>query len=161
MTGVESKMKAEAHLAVGEYEKAVKAFKAAVKEDPHDAEAHFGLAEASSALADSSVTEVAASYRKAIDLDPGNIFYRTSYADFCMENGVFKAAEEQYLAVADLDRDNEHIYLADFAVSFKRWANEFPDRTGMAEDDVSRKALDYCLKALHLGREDAVRLLKP
>ena len=161
MTGVESKMKAEAHLADGEFEKAVKAFRAAIKEDPDDAEAHFGLAEASSALADSSVNEVASAYRKAIDLDPGNIFYRTSYADFCMENGVFKAAEEQYLAVADLDRDNEHVYLADFAVSYRRWATEFPERTGIDDDEVSRKALDYCLKALRLSREDAQRLLRP
>ncbi|HID74282.1 MAG TPA: hypothetical protein EYP43_04445 [Thermoplasmata archaeon] len=99
-------------------------------------------------------------YRKAIDLDPGNLFYRTSYADFCLENGIFRAAEEQYLAVADLDRDNEHVYLADFAVSFKRWAEEFPNRTGMESDEVARKALDYCLRALRMTPEDAMRVLQ-
>jgi tetratricopeptide (TPR) repeat protein len=151
--------KGHIHLASGEYEKAVKAFKSAIKE-AEDSEAYFGMAESASALAKYSVNEIAGWYRKAIDLDPGNIFYRTSYAEFCLENGIFNAAEEQYLSVADLDRDNAHIYFADFAASFAKWAIEFPERTGMEPDEISRKSLTYSLKALNMTDEEAVRLLK-
>ncbi|HID74281.1 MAG TPA: tetratricopeptide repeat protein [Thermoplasmata archaeon] len=55
----EARQQAENHLAEGDYERAVKAFRKAIREDPEDAEAHFGLAEAASALADSPVTEIA------------------------------------------------------------------------------------------------------
>ena len=147
------------HLANGDYDKAVKAFKAAVKE-AEEPEGFFGLAESASALAKYSIQDIAGWYRKAIDLDPGNVYYRTAYAEFCLENGIFNAAEEQYLAVADLDLDNAHIYMADFAASYAKWAVEFPDRTGLEPDQISRKALDYGLKALNMSPEDAKRLLE-
>jgi len=151
--------KGHIHLASGEYDKAVKAFKAAVKE-AEESEGFFGLAESASALAKFSVQEIAGWYRKAIELEPGSVYYRTSYAEFCLENGIFNAAEEQYLAVADLDLDNAHIYMADFAASYAKWTAEFPDRTGLEPDDVSKKALEYGLKALNMTPEDAKRLLE-
>jgi len=150
--------KVHIHLANGEYGKAVKAFKASVKE-AEEPEGFFGLAESASALAKYSAQEIAGWYRKAIDLDPGSVYYRTSYAEFCLENGIFNAAEEQYLAVADLDMENAHIYMADFAASYAKWAVEFPERTGLEPDDVSRKSLTYSLKALNMTPEDALRLL--
>lgn len=151
--------KAQVHLANGDYEKAVRAFKSVLKEEPENPDAYFGLAEAATAVPKHTVIEIAGWYRKSIDLDPGNVLFRTTYADFCLENGVFKAAEEQYLAAAEMDWENEHIYLADLAINYKLNAEKHLEKTGMTEEEVNAKVLGYCLKALRIPPDEAVKLL--
>ncbi len=144
----------------GDYKKAFKRFKSAIDIDPESSEAYFNMAEASLGLPGKKIIEIASWYRKSIDLDPENTFYRVSYAEFCLENGIFKAATEEYDKTAELDPDNAQIYFNDYAISFYRNARKFPDRVGMSEDEIIKHTLEYYLKAMEIDSERAVNILK-
>ena len=86
-------MDAQESLANGEFETAVSKFNKVLKADPKCAEAYFGKAEASVGVPKMTQDDVIALYKKAVELDPKNPIYHSSYAAFLLEIGRFNEAE--------------------------------------------------------------------
>ncbi|UCH89155.1 MAG: tetratricopeptide repeat protein [Thermoplasmata archaeon] len=144
----------------GEFKKAMKKFNDALKEDPENPEAHFGKAEASLGLPKITLVEIAQNYRNAIKYDEKNIFYLTSYGDFCLANGLLKQAEENYLKAIELDPDSSALYYSDLALGYYKNGKLFLDRQlDMTEVDVTRNALNYIMKAFKIESDKAKELL--
>jgi len=143
----------------GDYKKAFNTFEKALNEDPKNASAHFGKAEATVGLPKITPQEAGALYRQAIEADPENAFFYTSYADFCLSNGWLKPAEENYLKAAEVDPDNEPMYLNDLAVGYYESGTLFLERQlGMTREDIARNAITYALKAYGLDPDGAKSL---
>jgi tetratricopeptide (TPR) repeat protein len=144
----------------GEYKKAMKKFNDVLKEEPEHAEAHFGKAEASLGLPKVTLVEIAQSYRNAIKYDDENIFYLTSYGEFCLSNGLLKQAEENYLKAIELDPDGSSLYYSDLALGYFKNGNLFLDRQlEMSEAEVTKNSLGYIFKALEIDDDQAKKLL--
>jgi Tfp pilus assembly protein PilF len=144
----------------GEYKKAMKKFNDAIKEDPENSEAHFGKAEASLGLPKITLIDIAKSYRDAIKYDEENIFYLTSYGEFCLENGLLKQAEENYLKAVELDPESSPLYYTDLALGYYKNGLLFLDRQlDMTENDVTKNAIGYICKALSIDDSKALNLL--
>ena len=144
----------------GEYKKAMKKFNDALKDEPENAEAHFGKAEASLGLPKVTLVEIAQSYRNAIKHDDGNIFYLTSYGEFCLSNGLLKQAEENYLKAIELDPESSSLYYSDLALGYFNNGTLFLDRQlEMTEAEVTRNSLSYIFKALEIDDGQAKKLL--
>lgn len=144
-----------------DYDAAYKHFDAAAKEDPSNAVAFFGKAEAALGVPKVEAEEVLGLYKKAIELDGENPQYRDALASFCVDLGRFNEAEEHYNAAANLDGENAPFYWSEFAVQYARKApvimEQFLD--DKTKDMIRAKALTYALKALGVEKEDAKRLL--
>ncbi len=153
-------MQAKDLLNDGDFERAVKKFDKVIKVAPDNAVGYFGKAEASIGVSKFSIAEVAQTYQKAIELEPDNPFYRKSYGDFCLDNGLLAQAEDAYLNAVRLDPDGAPYYYSDLAVGYYNSGMLFPERQlNMTEEDISRKALLYSLKALNMDEKRAVELL--
>jgi Tfp pilus assembly protein PilF len=162
MTDAEKELvRGEELLARFEYEKARKTFNDVIKQDPKNARAHFGKAEASLGVPNVSVEEIMALYRKAWELEPENVYYLTTLGQYCTENGRFNEAEEYYNKATELDEENASLYYSEFAVDYYRRApvinQKFLDDATMLI--IKKKALSYLLKALDMSEEEAKRLL--
>lgn len=163
MAGMEKElMDAQELMASGEFEKAVAKYNKVIKADPKCAEAHFGKAEASVGVPKLTPEEVMESYKKAVELDPKNPIYQSSYGAYLVEIGRFNEAEAAYLKAAELDPDNERYYFSEFGVEYTLRApvvmEKFLDDN--TRDMIMKKGLKYLLKAAGMTEEDAKRLLK-
>jgi Flp pilus assembly protein TadD len=154
-------MEAQGALANGDFEKAVSKFNKAIKADPKCAEAYFGKAEASVGVPKIAVEEVQELYKKAVDLDPKNPIFQSSYAAYLVEIGRFNEAEAAYNKAAELDPDNAKYYYSEFGMEYVLRApivmEKFLDEK--TKDMIMQKGLRYLLKAVGLTEEDAKRLL--
>lgn len=152
--------KGESLLNEFDYEGAYEKFDELLDEEDIAA-AYFGRAEASLGIPEIDSDEIVGDYEKAIELDE-NPFYHQALAAFCIEIGKFEKAEEHYREAAELDPENRHNYLSEFAVGYRFKApimmEKFMDQGG--EDIILRKSLNYMLEALEIDREKAVELLK-
>jgi len=152
---------AQEALADGDFEKAVSKFNKVIKADPKCAEAHFGKAEAAIGVPKMSVEDVQASYKKAVEFDPKNPIYQSSYAAFLVETGRFNEAEAAYNMAAELDPDNARYYYSEFGMEYAIKApivmEKFLDEK--TKDMIMVKGLKYLLKAVGMTEEDAKRLL--
>lgn len=162
-------MQADQEIAEGErllsqldYEGAFKHFDKAARLDPKNALAHFGKAESALGIPTVEAEEIAALYRKAIDLESGNPQFLEAYASFCMDLGRFNEAEQYYNQAAEIDVDNAHFYLSEFAIGYRKRApivmEKFLDEK--TSDMIAQKSLTYMLKALNMSKEEARRLLQ-
>lgn len=148
-------------LSQGEYKKALSKFEKAIKEDPGNAEAYFGKAEASILVPKMTSDEIVAAYKKAVELDSENAYYFSSMGAFCIDEGRFNDAEEAYKKAAELDSENASNYYSEFAVAYYKRAPEvheqFLDEQGL--QIIRRKALFYLLKSIGMDFEEAKELL--
>lgn len=151
----------------GDFKKAYSKFKKAVGEDPDNAEAWFLKAETGNMAsgmfgAKISDEDIMDSYKKAIELDPENFDYYSSYGSFCISVGKYEEAEGAYSEAAEMDESNASRYLAEFAVDYY---NSALARYGEIMDDpaarapYAKKALTFLLKALDIEPDEAKKLL--
>jgi len=162
MAGMEKDlMDAQELLAGGEFDKAVAKYNKIIKADPKCAEAHFGKAEASVGVPKLTPEEVMESYKKAVELDPKNPIYQSSYGAYLVEIGRFNEAEAAYLKAAELDPDNARYYYSEFGVEYATRApvvmEKFLDDN--TRDMIMKKGLKYLLKAAGITEEEAKKLL--
>jgi tetratricopeptide (TPR) repeat protein len=163
MAGMEKDlMDAQELLAGGEFDKAVAKYNKIIKADPKCAEAHFGKAEASVGVPKLTPEDVMESYKKAVELDPKNPIYQSSYSAYLVEIGRFNEAEAAYLKAAELDPDNARYYYSEFGVEYAVRApvvmEKFLDDN--TRDMIMKKGLKYLLKAAGMSEDDAKRLVK-
>ena len=154
-------MDAQDALASGDFEKAVAKYSKVIKADPKSAEAYFGKAEASIGVPKITQEEVMECYKKAVELDPKNPIYQSSYGAYLVEIGRFNEAENAYVKAAELDPDNARYYFSEFGVEYALKApivmEKFLD--DKTKDMIFKKGLKYVLKAVGITEEDAKRLL--
>ncbi|HIH01956.1 TPA: tetratricopeptide repeat protein [Thermoplasmata archaeon] len=155
-------MDAQEALAAGDFERAYSRFNKVVKADPKNADAHFGRAEAALGVPKVSAEDVQESYKKAVELDPKNPIYQSSYASYLVEIGRFNEAEAAYNKAAELDPDNARYYYSEFGMEYVLRApivmEKFLDEK--TRDMIMVKGLKYLLKAVGMNEEDAKRLLQ-
>ncbi len=154
-------MDAQEALASGEFDQAVSKFNKVLKADPKCAEAYFGKAEASVGVPKMSPEEVVALYKKAVELDPKNPIYNSSYAAYLLDIGRFNEAEAAYMKAAETDPDNARQYYSEFGVEYILRAPVVMEKflDDKTKDMIMKKGLKYLLKAAGLTEEDAKRLL--
>jgi Flp pilus assembly protein TadD len=154
-------MQAQEAMASGDFEGAVSKYNKVLKADPKCVDAYFGKAEASIGVPKISPEEVIALYKKAVELDPKNPIFQSSYAAYLIEIGRFNDAETAYLKAAELDPDNARYYYSEFGLEYILRApivmEKFLD--DKTKDMILKKGLKYLLKAAGLTEEDAKRLL--
>jgi len=154
-------MDAQDALASGDFEKAVARYSKVIKTDPKSAEAYFGKAEASIGVPKITQEDVMECYKKAVELDPKNPIYQSSYGAFLVEIGRFNEAENAYVKAAELDPDNARYYFSEFGVEYSVKApivmEKFLD--DKTKDMIFKKGLKYLLKAAGITEEEAKRLL--
>ncbi len=163
MAGMEKDlMDAQELMAGGEFDKAVAKYNKIIKADPKCAEAYFGKAEASVGVPKLTPEDVMESYKKAVELDPKNPIYQSSYGAYLVEIGRFNEAEAAYLKAAELDPDNARYYYSEFGVEYALRApvvmEKFLDDN--TRDMIMKKGLKYLLKAVGMSEDDAKRLVK-
>ena len=154
-------MDAQEAMAGGDFDAAVSKFNKVLKADPNNAEAYFGKAEASVGVPKMSPEEVMALYKKAVDLDPKNPIYHSSYAAYLLEIGRFNEAEAAYVKAAELDPDNARYYYSEFGVEYILRAPVVMEKflDDKTKEMIMKKGLKYLLKAAGITEEDAKRLL--
>lgn len=154
-------MDAQEALANGEFDQAVSRFNKVLKADPKCADAYFGKAEASVGVPKMSPEEVIALYKKAVELDPKNPIFESSYAAYLIEIGRFNEAEQAYVRAAELDPDNSRYYFSEFGVEYIQRApvvmEKFLDEK--TKEMILKKGLKYLLKAAGITEEEAKKLL--
>lgn len=154
-------MDAQEAMAGGDFDAAVSKFNKVLKADPNCAEAYFGKAEASVGVPKMSPEEVMALYKKAVDLDPKNPIFHSSFAAYLLEIGRFNEAEAAYVKAAELDPDNARYYFSEFGVEYIQRAPVVMEKflDDKTKDMIMKKGLKYLLKAAGMSEEDAKRLL--
>lgn len=154
-------MDAQAALAGGEFDRAVSKFNKVIKADPKCAEAHFGKAEAAIGVPKVAAEDIQESYKKAVELDPKNPIYQSSYAAFLVEIGRFNEAEAAYIKAAELDPDNSRYYYSEFGMEYALRAPVVMEKflDDKTKDMILLKSLKYLLKAVGMTEDDAKRLL--
>jgi tetratricopeptide (TPR) repeat protein len=151
----------ERKLAEMDFPAAISKFRRAIKLNPSAAPAFFGKAEAALGIPKVAVEEIIADYQKAIELDPGNPFYRARLGSFCLEVGQWELAEESYTQAAEADPDNAYLYFSEFGLEYYySWlANNEDEVTEDDREGVIRKSLGYMLRSLDIDEGEAKRLL--
>jgi len=155
--------KGQKQLGEGKFKGALSAFKKVIAADPKNPDGYFGFAEASVGNPRLSLVDVAQHYKQAIELDPTNIIYYTSYADFCFQMGLLRQGEENFLAAIEHDPENAPFYFNDLSYNYMNCGMKFMERVeqmGQDKYDVMKKAVEYALKAVELGEDDAVAAAK-
>ena len=151
----------------GDFKKAYNRFKKATEQEPDSADAWYHRAEAgnlASGIFGAKIKdeEIMDAYNKAIELDPENTDYYSSYGSFCISIGKYDEAESAYKEAAELDESNASRYLAEFAVEFydavlARYGEILADPAARAP--YAKKALTFMLEALGMSAEEAKGLL--
>jgi tetratricopeptide (TPR) repeat protein len=162
MAGIEDTLQeAEMLLASGETKKAMSAYEKVIKAAPGDPRGYFGKAESSLGEPKVSIDHILEWYKKAIELDPKNVFYLTSYGNFCLDVGKFVDAEASYNKATELDEENAPLYFSEFAIGYYMKApivyEKFLDDKTMAM--IHKKSIEYVLKAINLTPEKAKALM--
>jgi tetratricopeptide (TPR) repeat protein len=159
---VETVIKGEQLLAQFEYDKARKKFSEAIKADPKSARAYFGKAEASLGIPKLAVEEILDLYKKAVELEPDNVFYLTTLGSFCTDIGRFNEAEECYNKATEIDEENASLYFSEFAIGYYTKAPVIMEKflDDSTRKMIKKKSLEYLLKALDMSREEAQSLLE-
>ncbi len=154
-------MDAQEAMANGEFEQAVSKYNKILKADPNCSEAYFGKAEASVGVPKLTPEEVMALYKKAVDLDPKNPIFHSSYAAYLLEIGRFNEAEAAYLKAAEVDPDNARYYFSEFGMEYILRAPVVMEKflDDKTKDMIVKKGLKYLLKAAGISEEEAKRLL--
>lgn len=154
-------MDAQEAMADGQYEQAVSKYNKILKADPNCADAYFGKAEAAVGVPKMSPEEVMALYKKAVDLDPKNPIYHSSYAAYLLEIGRFNESEAAYLKAAEVDPDNARYYFSEFGMEYILRAPVVMEKflDDKTKDMIVKKGLKYLLKAAGISEEEAKRLL--
>lgn len=155
--------KGQKQLEEGKYKGALTSFKKVIAADPKNPDGYFGFAEASVGNPRLSLVDVAQHYKQAIELDPTNIIYYTSYADFCFQMGLLRQGEENFLAAIEHDPENAPFYYNDLSYNYMNCGMKFMERVeqmGQDKYDVMKKSVEYALKAVGVSKDDAVTALK-
>ena len=154
-------MDAQESLANGDFETAVSKFNKVLKADPKCADAYFGKAEAAVGVPKMTPDEVIALYKKAVELDPKNPIFHSSYAAFLLEIGRFNEAEAAYVKAAEFDPDNARYYYSEFGVEYILKAPVVMEKflDDKTKEMIAKKGLKYLLKAAGMTEVDAKRLL--
>jgi len=154
-------MDAQEAMADGQYEQAVSKYNKILKADPNCADAYFGKAEAAVGVPKMSPEEVMELYKKAVDLDPKNPIYHSSYAAYLLEIGRFNESEAAYLKAAEVDPDNARYYFSEFGMEYILRAPVVMEKflDDKTKDMIVKKGLKYLLKAAGISEEEAKRLL--
>ena len=154
-------IKAETLLAQFEYDKARKKFNDVIKEDPKNASAYFGKAEAMLAIPKAKVEDIIEAYQKAVELEPDNVYFITSLGSFYSDIGRFNEAEQYYTKATEIDEENASMYFSEFAIAYFTKApiimEKFLDNN--TRKMIKKKALLYMLKALDMDEAEAKELL--
>jgi len=151
----------ERKLAEMDFSGAISRFRKAIKLDPRAAPAYFGKAEAALGIPKVPVEEVIGDYRKAIELEPDNAFFKARLGAFCLEVGQWEMAEESYNEAARVDPENRYLYFSEFGLEFYySWMAMNEDEISEADrEPVVRKSLGYLIRSLDLDETTAKRLL--
>jgi len=139
------------------------AFKKVIALDAKNPDGYFGVAESAIGNPKMSLVEVAQNYKQAIDLDPGNTIYYTSYADFCFQNGLIPQGEANFLKAIEADKDNAPFYYNDLSFNYINAGFKFIERVQemkQSKYDVMKKAIEYSLKAIDMPSAEAVKVAK-
>jgi tetratricopeptide (TPR) repeat protein len=154
-------MDAQEAMASGEFEQAVSKYNKILKADPNCAEAYFGKAEASVGVLKLTPDEVMGLYKKAVDIDPKNPIYHSSYGAYLLEIGRFNEAEAAYMKAAEFDPDNARYYFSEFGLEYILRAPVVMEKflDDKTKDMIMKKGLKYLLKAAGISEEEAKRLL--
>lgn len=154
-------MDAQEAMASGEFEQAVSRYNKILKANPNCAEAYFGKAEASVGVPKLTPEEVMALYKKAVDIDPKNPIFHSSYGAYLLEIGRFNEAEAAYMKAAEFDPDNARYYFSEFGLEYILRAPVVMEKflDDKTKDMILKKGLKYLLKAAGVSEEEAKRLL--
>lgn len=112
-----------------------------------------------------TLPEVSQLYRQAMAMDPENVFFVITYADFCFQNGLVPQGEQHYLKAAELDPDNAAMIYSDLAFGYMNTGMKFLERLQQINPDTTKynvmeKAIQYTLKGLDIESDEAVKLCK-
>ncbi|HDD60049.1 MAG: hypothetical protein DRN35_04130 [Thermoplasmata archaeon] len=163
MAGKEEQLlqRAEVKLAEGDFKGAYRDFKTLSKKMPEDPRVFFGLAEAALGNPEVSAQEILLSYRRAVELDPENPLYLTSYGNYCLETGMLDRAEKLYRRAAGIDPDNAPQYYSDLATGIYVHGREFVGRIpGLTMDEILRRSIRIFLEALGITWVRAKELME-
>ena len=138
-----------------EFKEALKCFNGAVKLDPSLHQAYFGRAEASLGVQSIDSKEIAKDYERAIALNENEPLYYVRYGGFCIDEMLFKKAEECYNKAAEIDDANSRHYYSEFANEYVFMENVRKELKGSRKKRIYTKALRYLLKGIYLAPEDA------
>lgn len=153
--------RAEVKLAEGDFRGAYRDFKTLTKKMPDEPRVFFGLAEAALGNPEVSAQEILLSYRRALELDPENPLYLTSYGNYCLETGMLDRAEELYRRAAEIDPDNRSQYYSDLAAGIYVHGKKFVGRIpGLTMEEVLRRSIKVFLEALGITWERARELME-
>ena len=149
-----------AHLDEGEYKKAIRVFNKVIKQEPKNSLGFFGKAEASMGDTKLSLMDVSKLYRQAVELEPENDLFLSSYADFCLSNGLLDKGVELYEKVADLLPENAPTIYIDLAYGYSNYGLLFLGRQfNKEENDIYREAFAFLRKGLGLDENGAGDIL--
>jgi tetratricopeptide (TPR) repeat protein len=162
MPGVDDALReAEMLLSEGDSKKALATYDKVVKAAPGDPRGYFGKAEAALGEQKVAVESILEWYKKACELDPKNVFYITSFGNFCLDVGKFQDAEAAYNKATELDEENAPLYLSEFAIGYFMKApvvyEKFLDDKTM--DMIRKKSIEYLLKAIDTTPDKAKTLM--
>lgn len=144
----------------GDYKKAIKTFDRAIKAAPENPVGYFGKAEASLGDNRLSLMDVSKLYRKVLELDGENDLFLTSYADFCLSNGLLEKGVEMYEKVAELIPENASTIYIDLAYYYTNYGLLFLTRQfGKEKEDIYRDAWGYLEKGYGLTNESGMEQL--
>ena len=144
----------------GEYKKALRAFNKVIKEAPGNPYGYFGKAEASVGDSRLSLMDVSQLYRKVLELEPENDYFLSTYADFCLSNGLMDKGAEIYGKVATLIPENAPAIYIDLAYSYASYGLLFLSRLPNKEkDDVYRESFDFLRRGFDMDEASVMEQL--
>ena len=149
------------HLDKSDYKKAIRVFNKVIKEDPKNSLGYFGKAEASMGDTKLSLMDLSKLYRQAVELEPDNDLFLSSYADFCLSNGLLDKGAELFEKVAELIPENASTIYIDLAYGYSNYGLLFLSRQfKKAPEDIYLEAFGFLLKGLCLDENRAKDMLE-